>query len=778
MTQFFKIIGVVLCIIYSSISLWACTIAVSGKIVDNNSKKTLENVSVFIKEKNMLVYTDSSGSFYFNNLCKGNISLQISLLGYENKSISFFLSTDTIIETSLKSNSKILNELIIHNHNDNELGSISKTEINQLELISKSGGNIGDVLKDVPGVTLLKTGSSISKPIIRGLHSNRILILNNGIRQEGQNWGSEHAPEIDPYVASKITVLKGAASARYGSDALNGAILIEPSVLPDSAGIKTEVNSALFSNGRMGVLSAIVEGKTSNTSPLAFRIQSTVRKGGNIHTPNYFLINSGLEEFNQSAAISYKKKTWGIDVFGSHFNTKLGIFSGFHIGNLTDLQRAFERKNPIDTSYFSYKINRPYQGVNHYLLKNRFHLSSNNYGKFEIVYALQQNNRAEFDKSKPRNDSLAALNKPELDFRLTTHSFDFLWEHKKVLGWQGSFGASFSNQYNIYLGRNLIPNFQSITGGLFLIEHYRQENYEVEFAIRYDQRFLNVFERDRNNQINNYKLNFNRPSISMGLIYKVFTTSNVMANLSSAWRAPSVNELFSNGIHQANATFEMGNRTLIPEYSYSSSIDFNFHELKWFKFKGGFFAQQINNFIFLLPVQPPVLLIQGAFPSFKYFQTNAFLYGTDFNSEIILSEKVSFITNYSMVRAKDLENKNWIYGIPSDRTEIKLVLNPFTGKNLKNTSLSISNLFVGKQFRLPAGVDYALPPNAYQLLNAELTYQTLNSRKNNVVIVFGVNNLLNTKYREFLNSFRYYTDEMGRNFYLKIKLTNLTKLKK
>jgi iron complex outermembrane receptor protein len=405
-------------------------------------------------------------------------------------------------------------------------------------------------------------------------------------------------------------------------------------------------------------------------------------------------------------------------------------------------------------------------------------LSSNNYGKFEIVYALQQNNRAEFDKSKPRNDSLAALNKPELDFRLTTHSFDFLWEHKRVLGWQGSIGASFSNQYNIYFGRNLIPNFQSITGGLFLIEHYRQENYEIEWAIRYDQRFLNVFERDRNDQINNYKLNFNRPSISMGLIYKLFTQSNVMANLSSAWRAPSVNELFSNGIHQANATFEAGNRTLIPEYSYSSSLDFNFNELSWLKFKGGFFAQQINNFIFLLPVQPPVLLIQGAFPSFKYFQTNAFLYGTDFNSEIIFSQNVSFVTNYSLVRAKDLENKNWIYGIPSDRTELKLVFNPFTNKNRKNTSLSISNLFVGKQFRLPAGVDYAPPPNAYQLLNAELTYQTPNSRKNNVVIIFGVNNLLNTKYREFLNSFRYYTDEMGRNFYLKIKLTNLTQLKK
>jgi iron complex outermembrane receptor protein len=82
------------------------------------------------------------------------------------------------------------------------------------------------------GVTTLQTGSSISKPVIHGLHSNRILIMNNGVRQEGQQWGSEHAPEIDPFIATRLSVVKGAAGVRYGSDAIGGVILVEPEELP------------------------------------------------------------------------------------------------------------------------------------------------------------------------------------------------------------------------------------------------------------------------------------------------------------------------------------------------------------------------------------------------------------------------------------------------------------------------------------------------------------------------------------------------------------------
>jgi iron complex outermembrane receptor protein len=119
----------------------------------------------------------------------------------------------------------------------------------------------------------LKTGSSVSKPVIHGLHSNRVLILNNGIRQEGQQWGSEHAPEIDPFIATQLTVIKGANSVRYGSDAIAGVILVEPAPMPDSAGIRGELNLVGFSNNREGVVLAIAEQRFEKNKALSWRLQ-------------------------------------------------------------------------------------------------------------------------------------------------------------------------------------------------------------------------------------------------------------------------------------------------------------------------------------------------------------------------------------------------------------------------------------------------------------------------------------------------------------------------
>src|ERR1700744_6378815 len=104
------------------------------------------------------------------------------------------------------------------------------------------GLSLGESLKSIAGVNSLQTGPSISKPVIHGVYSNRILIMNNGVRQEGQNWGNDHAPEIDPFIATKVTVIKGAASIRYGSDAIGGAILLNPKDLPVQPGVGGEVN--------------------------------------------------------------------------------------------------------------------------------------------------------------------------------------------------------------------------------------------------------------------------------------------------------------------------------------------------------------------------------------------------------------------------------------------------------------------------------------------------------------------------------------------------------
>src|SRR6201996_2411013 len=127
------------------------------------------------------------------------------------------------------------------------------------------GLSLGESLKGIAGVNSLQTGPSISKPVIHGVYSNRILILNNGVRQEGQNWGNDHAPEIDPFIATRLSVIKGAASIRYGSDAIGGVILVDPKEMPVRPGVfDGELNVVGMTNGRGGAVSGMVEGSAGS----------------------------------------------------------------------------------------------------------------------------------------------------------------------------------------------------------------------------------------------------------------------------------------------------------------------------------------------------------------------------------------------------------------------------------------------------------------------------------------------------------------------------------
>lgn len=131
-------------------------------------------------------------------------------------------------------------------------------------------------LSRINGVTMLQTGNNISKPVIHGLHSNRILTINNGVRQEGQQWGNEHAPEIDPFVANKLTVIKGVDELKYGSDAIGGVVIVEPRALRRTAGYNFELNSLFFSNNSQYVVSGIFEQQLKSLPALTYRVQGTL----------------------------------------------------------------------------------------------------------------------------------------------------------------------------------------------------------------------------------------------------------------------------------------------------------------------------------------------------------------------------------------------------------------------------------------------------------------------------------------------------------------------
>jgi iron complex outermembrane recepter protein len=643
----------------------------------------------------------------------------------------------------------------------------SSVELSGKELDHARGLSLGEMLQKVAGVSVLQTGPTIFKPVIQGLYGQRVLIMNNGIRQEGQQWGSEHAPEVDPFVANKITVVKGASSVRYGSDAIGGVILVDPRSFRKEAGLGGEVNLGGFSNNHSGVGSAILEYSPGKIAGLSGRVQGTFRQGGNSKTPDYYLKNTGFEEYNFSYALGYLKRRAGIEIFYSQFNTKLGIFSASHIGNLTDLQRAIASPVPLETSGFSYTVDRPYQKVTHELFKASAYVRTGTGNKFSATYALQYNDRKEYDKHKSLNDSLAALDQPELELHITTHTANLVYEHAAGKWINGSFGVTGIAQGNIYNGRYFIPNFESYAGGIFLIEEWKKNRWTAEVGIRYDYKWMQVFYYEQN-VYQDPEFKFANFSGSIGSSYQAGTHVRLRTNIGTAFRPPHVSELFSNGLHHGAASVEVGNKNLKSERAYNFSLSAN---VQYTKLAGeiNVYYTRINDYIYLAPVFPATLTIRGAFPTFQYTQVDADLAGVDAWLSDSLSKSFTVTSKGSVLYAYNATTKEKLILTPPARVENGLLWHFKLGKKLVHPFLGLSNTIVLRKQSLPDSSDYAPAPAGYTLFNGQAGF-SIPFGKRDLDITIACNNILNEKYRDYLDRFRYFADAIGRNFSVRLKM--------
>ncbi len=644
----------------------------------------------------------------------------------------------------------------------------SFVELSGQELDRTRGLSLGETLREIPGVTVLQTGPTIFKPVIQGMYGQRVLLMNNGVRQEGQQWGSEHAPEVDPFVAGKITVVKGASSVRYGSDAIGGVILIDPKPFRKAPGWGGEINLGGFSNNRAGVGAAILEYSPAKLPGLSARIQGTYRRGGNSRTPDYYLKNTGFDEYNFSYAIGYLKRKAGIELFYSQFNTRLGILSSAHIGNLTDLQRAIASPAPLETSGFSYTIGRPYQQVLHELFKVSGYLKTRGGNKLLATYALQYNDRKEYDKHKPLNDSLAALDLPELELHITTHTANVVYEHTIGSSVSGSVGITGVAQGNIYRGRFFIPNFQSYAGGMFLIEEWKKNKWTVEAGVRYDYKWMQVFYYERN-VYQDPQFNFSNFSGSIGTSWQAWENVLLRVNAGTAFRPPHVSELFSNGLHHGSASVEIGDRNLKSEraYNFALSAHFAFPRLKG---EVNAYHTSIQDYIYLAPVFPATLTIRGAFPTFRYTQVNAGFTGIDVWLSDSLSKSFTVTSKASLVYAYNKTFGERLILTPPARFENGLVWHIKPGKKQVRPYLGISHTIVLRKQHLPDSTDYAPAPAGYTLLNGQAGV-SLPLGKQMLDISVACTNILNERYRDYLDRLRYYADAVGRNFSIRLKMT-------
>ncbi|NIJ51530.1 TonB-dependent receptor [Dyadobacter arcticus] len=745
-----------------------CGCFVKGVVRDRHTGQPVVGATILIAGQNTGVFTDEKGRYEMRNLCPGSYTLECRIVGYHSFQQKLDLTAGHEENFNLQEQEVHLKDVEITAHRTETPSSQPLTTLTGIDLEKTRGQNLGESLKGLAGVTTLQTGSSISKPVIHGLHSNRILIMNNGVRQEGQQWGSEHAPEIDPFIATRISVVKGAAGVRYGSDAIGGVILVEPEELPFDKPISGETNAVGFSNGSQGVLSGTVQGGISGFEGFGWRAQGTIKRGGNIRTPNYFLDNTGISEKNFSLAAGYRHKGFGIDVFYSRFATKIGIFSGSHIGSITDLLNVIKNGEPLIKSGFSYEIARPNQNVTHDLLKAETHYHFQNGNRLQWTIARQINDRNEYDLHRPRNDSLAALNHPELTFKLTTLTNDVVWDHKPIAGKiAGQIGVSTFYQYNLMDGRPLIPNFNQFNIGVFWMERYVKNGWELEAGVRYDYRTLKTYRIVNREKVAD-SFNFSNFSGTLGATRNFSERFSAKLNVGTAWRAPNVSELFSDGVHHGAAAYEKGDATLQAEKAVNSIASLKYADARWSVELGGYY-NYISDFIYLKPQSEPILTIRGAFPYFKYTQTDATFKGIDLSATWELAKHTTIASKLSYLRVYDQQNESSLVMIPPNRLDNQLKYElPEIGK-WNHAFVSIGNLFVARQTRVPLASDFLEPPKSYSLWNLQAGATLKISEKQQFEIGIGVQNLFNIAYRDYLNRFRYYADEMGRNASLRLK---------
>ncbi|GAA4319340.1 TonB-dependent receptor [Compostibacter hankyongensis] len=767
-----KTIALAMGICYARFACGQCihTFALSGKVSDPDGRP-IAGAVVGIAALGKGTVADQQGVYHMTGLCPGNYTVTCEKVGFRKVSVRLTLDSNSRHVWVLTTDTTELKEVLIAGDRRRMLSTVTREVLESSLKFGSRAQPLGESLKAIPGLNSVQMGPSLSKPVIQGLYGNRILILNNGVRQEGQQWGEDHAPELDPFVAGKISVIKGAAGIRYGPDAIAGVVLLEPAALPATPGIGGSVNLTGASNGRMGVGSATLEGALGHRlSGWAWRVQGTLKRAGNFRTPHYYLGNTGLGESDFSASVGYRKNRFDIQLFYSHYGTKIGIFDGSHVGNIEDLYAAFKRSRPLTPSVFSYKIRRSYQSVRHDLFKASAHYQFGNGGKVEADFARQGDLRQEYDVDLPYSDDPAVLNMPQLRFRLTTHTLNVAYIEPERNHFSGSIGLSGMTQGNVFRGiRYLIPNFRNYTGGAFAIEQYNRNRLTLEGGLRYDYLWLRVYQRDQASlALYHSTFDYSNLTGTLGFRYRLGERFSINGNFGIAWRAPSINELYIRGVHFSAASYEIGDSALVSERSYNTTAGLKYRSEK---FQAGLdlYDNEINHFIYAQPLLQPVTIISGTYPAFRYTQADVRLRGADLNASyrflphFDLASKISFVRGYNKSIHDDL-----IY-MPADRFDHTLSYRRKKLGRLQDVRLSLQNVTVSRQTRVPPNSDYVPPPPGYSLFNADVGFR-LPYRKQGVDMDFAVRNLTNVAYREYLNGFRYYADEPGINFIVSARL--------
>ena len=785
-----------------------CDRSISGKIVDNETNSPLSDVvvraisdpqvfgnRVLYNSSDKFSISDENGKFLLEGLCVEEDSLIFSRIGYQDTLIS--LDVDYWV-VSLSEKSVELENVIISDEREKKTGTqtISQQSINLNDKGVDRTLSLANIVSEIDGVTFISTGSNVERPVIHGLYGNRILVLNNYLKHGFQNWGDDHAPEINISSVERISVIKGSSGVRFGPEALGGAIIVEPDPMKLRQPYYLNINSGYQSNGRGNNFSI----KTGNGyKNLGFNLGVNYMKIGDRHAPSYSLTNSGKEEKAFNFGLHYHLKNFDIKLYYNYVDLDLALLrsSIFHSGNA--ISKALSSDVPLFIRPFSYDINEPNQVVNHHLAKASINWWYKENEKVSLIIGRQLNQRKEFDVRRNAE-------KPIINLDLISTDLMLEWDHSFSENVEGLMGLHFFNQDNDNnpgTGTTpFIPNYNTNRYSFYLVEGLKLGENFFEFGVRIDNENYNVRGRETSQRIFRDEHTLSNITFSIGYENEFSENFSFKSNLGSAWRTPNMAELYSFGSHGFKNSFGLlryyynddnkirTNRVTLMSESLTSSEkslkfinEFDFTSDKN-KIKLTLFSNYILNYVFERPIGI-YGTVRGPMPYFIFDQNDVLFIGSDLTVKKEFTKKFNSSITLNYLWSKNLENNGNLINQPPVRIENNLIwkTNNFWKINFSEISLSPSYSF--KQSQAPITIspedlingvvnitpetnifDFKDAPDGHFLLDFSWRLKL-----NDFSASINVNNVLNTSYRNYLNSMRYFADEIGRNFIVNFSYT-------
>ncbi len=605
--------------------------------------------------------------------------------------------------------------------------------IRPADLSARAGSNIINAIATEPGLSEITTGGGISKPVIRGMGYNRVVVVSDGIRQEGQQWGDEHGIEIDGSGVHSVEILKGPASLMYGSDALAGILIFHPEPLRGPGEFGGSLSSEYQTNNGLLAYSLAADGNVKGWL-LGGRFSDKYAHAYT-NTLNGAVANSGYRERAASGLLG-RNGSWGYSRLRfSYFHLTPGMIEG-------------------EGDNYGYTPVLPFQQVRHYKVvsDNTIHMGT---GNLKLILGWQHNRRQEFEES---------ADEPGLDFRLNTINYDLRYQGTFGTGWKTAFGLAGMAQKSDNLGEEyLIPSYGFFDAGVFATATRTIGKWTLSGGLRADLRWLRS--KALPGRFEEFGRCFPGISASLGAVRQLGNHFTFRANVARGFRAPNLAELSSNGEHEGTFRYELGNKDLKPEYSLQGDLGLDFTS-KHVSVQSAVFISRIDNYIFAAR--------NGAFsdeglPVYAFRSDLAHLGGGEIGIDIHPIHQLHLSSAFSCVYARDSSGDD-LPMIPAPRlySEAKWEIT-HDGKLFNNAFISM-NLdwnMAQNHFYTAGGTETAT--HSYLLLGASAGTDVVIREKTRLSLYIIGSNLTDQAYMPHLSRLKYIgIANMGRNVSFKM----------